>query len=140
MSTTYYFMSVLSVLWHEWTYLRSKQCDQIGTASVCGSPNSLNSLTPEILNFCSVFVHSASLHTQKPLQKFQISRVAELRSLGVRVVRGGVCNTTSTYYPNSLTSYLLNSATLEIWNFCWGFCVRSSQKTSKNWGFLELGN
>ena len=32
------------------------------------------------LNFCSVFVCSASLRTQKPLQKFRISGVAELRS------------------------------------------------------------
>ena len=41
-----------------------KQCDQIGVPSVCGGPNSLtpqlpNSTTPEILNFCSVFVSSA---------------------------------------------------------------------------------
>ena len=39
-----------------------------------------NSPTPEILNFCLVFVRSVSLRTQKPPQKFRISGVGELRS------------------------------------------------------------
>ena len=60
---------------------------QCSVTRLIGDPNSLtpqlpNSATPEILNFCSVFVSSASLHTQKPSQKFRISGVEELRSLG----------------------------------------------------------
>ena len=35
--------------------------------------------------------------------------VKELGSCGVRVVRGGVCNKTSPYYPNSLTPQLRKS-------------------------------
>ena len=78
--------------------------------------------------------------------------MSDFQSWGVRVVRGGVCNKTSPYYPNSLTPQPVNSLTLQIRKseifvkvFVCG-AKRSAQKPlrsahknlHKNFGFTEL--
>ena len=110
----------------KYTTIYYSQCDQIGTPSVCGGPNSFspqlpNSATLEIRNFCDGFCVQS---------KAELTKTEELRSSGST---GRFFTNTSLYYPNSLTLQLLNSLTPEIRNFCGGFCVRS-------WGVAELGS